>query len=333
MDNLILQRSIMSSKIILLIGFQASTKSSFARNVMQRLSDAVIVSSDTEKNKTAQHLLSMTEKHLEEGKTVILDNTNLTRSGRKQFIDLAKRVHVHIDGHYFKTTYEDCQIRHLTRCYETFGHIPQTGKLPDNQKHPHAFGPCVLYAARKSLEEPTIEEGFTSLHIRQVEPIAWSSDYCHRALFLDIDGTLRQTEHLLYKYPTTVEEVELIHPAEQMRSRLEEFRAAGFQLIGLSNQSGVTRGILTEEKVEQLFERTRSLLGYTKEEFPILYCPHSAIPPSCFCRKPQSGMAMDCIMKLHLNPLNCMMVGDRKTDETMAKRLQIPYQDVSAFWK
>ena len=330
----ILKRIEMHSKIILLIGFQASTKSSFARNIQQRVSNSIIVSSDTEKNKTINHLLSITEKHLEEGKVVILDNTNLTRSGRKHFIDLAKRFHVHIDGHYFKTTYEDCQIRHLFRCYETFGYIPQTGKLLNNEKHPHAFGPGALYAARKSLEEPCNNEGFTTLIIRQVEPIVWNTSiYYHKALFLDIDGTLRQTEHLPYKYPTSIEEVELILPAEKMRTHLEKFRNEGYQLIGLSNQSGITRGIITEEIVEKLFEKTRSLLGYTTKEFPILYCPHSALPPSCFCRKPQSGMAMDCIMKLHLNPLECIMVGDRKTDETMAKRLQIPYQDVSEFWK
>ena len=323
----------MPSKIILLIGFQASTKSSFARSIQQRLTNCVILSSDTERNKTVNHLLSITEKHLEDGKVVILDNTNLTRSGRKQFIDLAKRHHVHIDGHYFKTTLEECQIRHLFRCYETFGYIPQTGKLLDNQKHPHAFGPAALYAARKSLEEPDKTEGFTSLIVRKVEPIVWNPDiYYKKALFLDIDGTLRQTEHLQYKYPTCVEEVELIHPVEQMRTRLEEFRGAGYQLIGLSNQSGITRGIITEEKVEELFEKTRSLLGYTEKEFPILYCPHAAMPPSCFCRKPQSGMAMDCIMKLHLNPHECLMVGDRKTDESMAKRLEIPYQDVATFW-
>jgi D-glycero-D-manno-heptose 1,7-bisphosphate phosphatase len=322
------------SKIILLIGFQASTKSSFARDIQQKISNAMIISNDTERNKTINHLLTITKKYIEEGKVVIIDNTNLTRILRKQWIDLANQLQVKIDAHYFKTTLEECQIRHLFRCYETFGYIPQTGKLLDNQKHPHAFGPAALYAARKSLEEPEKNEGFTTLIIRQVDSIVWNPAIYHqKALFLDIDGTIRQTEHLPYKYPTSIEEVELIRPIEQMRHKLEEFRAAGYQLIGLSNQSGISRGILTDEKVEQLFEKTRSLLGYTKKEFPILYCPHAAMPPSCFCRKPQSGMAMDCIMKLHLNPLACLMVGDRKTDESMAKRLQIPYQDVALFWK
>jgi phosphoglycolate phosphatase-like HAD superfamily hydrolase len=43
-------------------------------------------------------------------------------------------------------------------------------------------------------------------------------------------------------------------------------------------------------------------------------------------------MAMECIMNLKLNPTACLMVGDMKTDDQMAKRLKIPYMDVNEFW-
>jgi histidinol-phosphate phosphatase family protein len=149
---------------------------------------------------------------------------------------------------------------------------------------------------------------------------------------MDIDGTIRETDHLPNKYPTEPSEVQLIHKAEQMRQKLESYRSQGYTLIGLSNQSGIAKGTVTQEKVDEIFERTRSLLGYSAAEFPILYCPHRSMPITCFCRKPQSGMAMDCIMKLKLNPHNCIMVGDMKTDESMAQRLNIQYIDVKDFW-
>ena len=114
--------------------------------------------------------------------------------------------------------------------------------------------------------------------------------------------------------------------------KLESYRKQGYKLIGVSNQSGISKEIVTIEQVDEIFEKTRSLIGYTKEEFPILYCPHRAAPISCFCRKPQSGMAVDCIMKLQLNPKECIMVGDMTTDENMAKRLNIKYYDVKEFW-
>jgi histidinol-phosphate phosphatase family protein len=319
-------------KIIILIGFQASTKSTVTKEILSNISNAVVLSRDTEGG-TTESLVPKAEKLLQDGKVVILDNTNLTKKTRKLFIDLAKQMKVKVDGHYFKTSIEDCQIRHLKRMYEKFGEIYQTGTSPKFKKDPHCFGAVVLFKARKDLEIPTRDEGFSQLIMREVSSITWDkSIYKNKALFLDIDGTIRITEHLPNKYPTHPDEVQLIHPAPQMRAKLEEYRNQGFKLIGVSNQSGISKEIVTEAQVDEIFERTRSLLGYTAEEFPILYCPHRPAPITCFCRKPQSGMAMEAIMKLKLNPEECIMVGDMKTDEEMAKRLCIKYYDVSKFW-
>jgi histidinol-phosphate phosphatase family protein len=319
------------SKIIILIGFQASTKSSIARDIQKNVTNSIILSRDTEGG-TIESLLPKVEKNIKDGKVVIIDNTNPTKKTRKLFIDLAKKLNVPIDAQYIKTTIEDCQIRHLKRMYEKFGQIYQTGTSPEHKKDPHCFGSVVLFKARKDLELPTKDEGFNKIIMRPAGTITWDNKFKNKALFLDIDGTLRITEHLPNKYPTKPEEVELIHPKEQMRKKLEEYRNAGYKLIGVSNQSGISKGIVTEKEVDEIFERTRSLLGYSEEEFPILYCPHRAAPITCFCRKPQSGMAMECIMKLNLNPFECIMVGDMKTDEEMANRLNIKYIDVNAFW-
>lgn len=324
----------MSPKMILLIGFQGSTKSSFAKEIVQSVPDVIVLSKDTEKYKSTEHMVSIAEQHLLDKKTVIIDNTNLTVAARKPFIELGKRLQIKVDGRYFKSSIEDCQIRHMKRMYDLFGYIPQTGKLLHGAKHSHAFGPGALFAARKALEEPKRDEGFHMVIVQEIGPISWDPvTYHKKALFLDIDGTIRETEHLPHKYPTQVEEVQLIHPKEKMRATLDAYRADGYQLIGVSNQSGISKGILTEQKVDEIFEATRSLLGYTEAEFPILYCPHPSMPVTCFCRKPQTGMAMDCILKLGLDPHQCIMVGDQKTDQNMAERLHITYYDVKDFWK
>jgi histidinol-phosphate phosphatase family protein len=326
----------MPPKIIILIGFQASTKSTAVKEILQSVPNAVVISRDKEGG-SVESLLPKVEQCVLDGKVVIIDNTNLTRATRKLFIDLGKRLNVPVDGHYFKTTIEDCQIRHLRRMFDKFGEIYQTGstgkKGPKGAADPHLFGPVVLFKARKDLEEPQKSEGFTHLIMRTVEPISWDRMvYKNKALFMDIDGTIRITEHLPNKYPTTPDEVQLIGEKDKMREKIESYRATGYKLIGLSNQSGIAKGVVTVEQVEAIFERTRQLLGYNNEEFPILYCPHQSTPITCFCRKPQSGMAMDCIMKLRLNPSECIMVGDMKTDEQMALRLNMKYIDVMDFW-
>jgi histidinol-phosphate phosphatase family protein len=318
----------MPPKIIILIGFQASTKSTATKEILENVSNAAVLSRDIEGG-TIESLVPKAEQMLKDGKVVILDNTNLTVKTRKLFIDVAKKCNVLIDAHYFKTTIEDCQIRHLRRMYEKFGQIYQTGQ---GHKDPHCFGPVVLFKARKDLEEPTKAEGFSKIIMRPVAPITWPATHKNKALFLDIDGTLRITEHLPNKYPTHPDEVQLIHPAAQMKEKLDSYRKQGFHLIGVSNQSGITKGTVTVERVDEIFERTRQLIGYSEEEFPIMYCPHQSMPVTCFCRKPQSGMAMEAIMKLKLDPEECVMVGDLKTDEQMAKRLHLKYIDVNAFW-
>ena len=321
-------------KIIILIGFQASTKSTAAQEILSNVSNAVLLSRDAVGGKVEQ-LVTKAEEHIKAGKVVVLDNTNLTKQTRKLFIDLAKQLKVPVDGHYFKTTIEDCQIRHLKRMYQKFGEIHQTGKgtTPESKKDPHCFGPVVLFKARKDLEVPSRDEGFSRLIMRDVPDITWDKTiYKNKALFLDIDGTLRETEHLPNKYPTHPDEVQLLHPSWTMKMKLDRYVKEGYKLIGVSNQSGIAKGTVTQEQVEEIFERTRSLIGFTKEEFPILYCPHQSMPVTCFCRKPQSGMAMECIMKLKLDPEQCLMVGDMKSDEEFAKRLNIKYEDVKQFW-
>lgn len=318
----------MAPKIIILIGFQASTKSTVAKEIQENVQDAVILSRDIEGG-TVEKLIPKAEKAIEEGKTLVIDATNLTKKVRALFIALGKKHKIPVEGHYFKTTIEDCQIRHLKRMYEKFGQIHQTGIARD----PHGFGPVVLFKARKDLEPPTKDEGFKALIMREVPPITWDpKTYKEKALFLDIDGTIRVTEHLPNKYPTHPDEVQLLHDSSAMRNKLESYKSQGYKLIGLSNQSGISKGTVTVEQVDEIFERTRSLLGYSEDEFPILYCPHRSNPITCFCRKPQSGMVMECVTKLKVNPHQSIMVGDMKTDEEMAKRLGIKYYDVAEFW-
>jgi histidinol-phosphate phosphatase family protein len=309
--------------------------------------NAIIISRDIEGG-TVETMVPKAEQHIKDGKVVVIDNTNLTKHTRKHFMEIAQRHNIPVDAHYFNTTIEDCQIRHLRRMYETWGEIYQTGDMPKaampkaampkaampkGKKSPHCFGPIVLFKARKDFEPPTKAEGFRCIVNRPVPPPSWPPNiYKNKALFLDIDGTLRETEHLPNKYPTSPDEVQLIRSKNEMYSKLNDYRTRGYQLIGVSNQSGISKGTVTQQQVDTIFAKTRQLIGFTEEEFPIMYCPHPAGPVTCFCRKPGSGMAIEAIMKLKLNPAECEMVGDMKTDEEFARRLQIKYWDAKDFW-
>jgi D-glycero-D-manno-heptose 1,7-bisphosphate phosphatase len=314
----------------MMVGFQASTKSTKVEELLLKNPGAVRISRDTEGGSLAS-LLPKLELAMKEKKTIVLDNTHLSKEIRRPFIQAAQRNGYQIECIYMKTTIEDCQIRALHRVYQKFKQIFLTGK--SEHKDPHIFPPSVLFAARKTLEEPDMSEGFAKVNTIKVESPTWDPKvYNKKALFLDIDGTLRATEHLENKYPVRDEDVVLIRPPQEMLAKLESYRKQGYLLIGVSNQSGVAKKILTESQATHLFDLTRTMIGYEEADMPILFCPHQSVPISCYCRKPQSGMAMTMIESLGLNPRECIMVGDRGTDKSFAARLGMKYIDVGAFW-
>ena len=111
---------------------------------------------------------------------------------------------------------------------------------------------------------------------------------------------------------------------------MEDFKKKGYLLLGISNQSGVHKGDLTYEKCCQLFEHTNKLLGLDIE---YKFCPHQSAPISCYCRKPQTGIFVDFMLKHKLSRKNTIFVGDMTTDRTAASRFGCQYIDQLEFFK
>jgi D-glycero-D-manno-heptose 1,7-bisphosphate phosphatase len=302
--------------LYMMVGFPASGKTTIAKTY-----DLPILSRDVEGGSCAA-LLPKLEALFKEGKSVVLDNTNLTKEARAPFISLAKKHGIQVHAVYIENTIEDCQVNALVRMWQTRGRL----YLSAGGGNPLPIS--ALFVARKNFEKPTVAEGFD----RIIKPLPYNACFIgSKALFLDIDGTIRRSEHLPYKYPTNPEEVELIRPATTLRQTIDAYRSQGYRIIGVSNQSGIAKGTLTEADAEACFERTRSLLGYTAEEFPIMYCPHRSAPITCYCRKPQSGLFVKAALEYGLDIATSIMVGDLKTDETAAQRLGMRFIHASDF--
>lgn len=320
----------------MLVGYPASTKSTYTRTHYGNSSRVTVLSRDVLGGTTA-NLLPLVEESVNQHKNVILDNTHLTKESRAPFIELAKRLDARIHAIYFKTSLEDCQVRALRRMWQKYSKIFLLGKPPKGnaaENDPGVFPPAALFAARKNLVEPSREEGFDYVSTVVVEPPKWDGrKYKGKALFLDIDGTVRETEHLPFKYPTSPDQVKLIGDVDVMRATLNDYRKQGYMLIGISNQSGIAANKVTEEAVVASFNKTRELLGYTEAEFPIMYCPHGPVPVRCYCRKPQVGIPIMMLEKFKLNPINSILVGDMKTDETVAVRAGMQFILAKDFWK
>ena len=301
--------------IYMLIGYPASGKSTYSLELAKE-TNSIILNRDT-----IGGLVKDLVKLIDKDNDYILDNTNLSIKTRKVFIDKAKELNIDINAIYIKSNIEDCMIRCMNRMYEKYGKIYFEGE--------NDLSPIVLFKSRKELEEPSLDEGFTAIKIIDAKKLEFNN-FNNKCVFLDIDGTLRKTDHLKNKYPTNKNEVELLFDKNIMKSILTKYQNEGYMLYGISNQSGICKNILSIGDVIDCMNETKRLLDI---DFPISFCPHNSFPIKCYCRKPQSGLFLEAIYKYKINPVLSIMVGDRTEDKTSAKRLNMKYMSPIDFFK
>lgn len=148
-----------------------------------------------------------------------------------------------------------------------------------------------------------------------------------RAVFLDRDGVVNQLvvdpESGLPESPTEVEQVALAPGASEALARMS---AAGYLLVGASNQPAAAKGRVPLEQLEAVHARVLELLerdGVRFEQFRV--CWHhpdgvvSGLAGPCRCRKPAPGMLLDAISELDIDPQRSWMVGDSDTDMLAAR--------------
>jgi histidinol-phosphate phosphatase family protein len=132
-----------------------------------------------------------------------------------------------------------------------------------------------------------------------------------RVLFIDRDGVLIVEKDYL-RDPAQVELVAGVPEA------LRAARAAGYALVGLSNQSGLGRGRFTPAQFAAVMGRLEALLadaGCALDAF--FYCPH-APEHGCHCRKPAPGLLEEAARCLAWDAARSWMLGDKISDVDLA---------------
>jgi histidinol-phosphate phosphatase family protein len=127
------------------------------------------------------------------------------------------------------------------------------------------------------------------------------------ALFLDRDGVVIVDRG----YLGDPQQVELLPGvAETMIAAA----AAGYLLIGVSNQSGLGRGLFTAEDLTRVMVRVDEVLARAGTGFDgFYYCPH-APQEACGCRKPAGGLFEQAGESCRWDPARSWVVGDKASD-------------------
>ena len=301
----------MSKEIIVVMGYPASGKTVIAREYEEkgyhRLNrDELGGSLDG----LVQHLVKEND---DKGTTkFVLDNTYPTVESRQSVIQWAKDNDFEIHCKLIDIDIGDALFNASKRLIDTYGKLLMPEEIKKS-KDIGVYPPVVIYKYRKSFEAPTTHEGFSTVEKIKFSRIIDKDTYANKALILDYDGTLRKTKSG-EKYPRTPEDIEIL---PHRTVKLKEYQEKGYILLGFSNQSFVSKGEISEEMAHQCFTYTNELLGVDIE---YEFCPHPAFPQTCFCRKPMPGMGVHFIEKHKLDPSQCIMVGDMKTDNTFADR-------------
>ncbi|NBT30223.1 MAG: HAD family hydrolase [Gammaproteobacteria bacterium] len=140
-------------------------------------------------------------------------------------------------------------------------------------------------------------------------------DSPRKAAFLDRDGVI----NVDHGYVSTWEAFEFLPGAERA---MQSLHRAGYQLVIVSNQSGIGRGFYNEG---DLLVLNRYLATHMRNEFdtPVTgfyHCPHhptEAIGPlrtACDCRKPAPGMILQAAQELDVLLSESLLVGDKASD-------------------
>lgn len=313
----------MSKEIILVIGLPASSKTTYT---LREFPSHHRVNRDTIGGKI-DSLVPYIEKKIKEGHTeFVLDNTHGNIASRAMFVNLAKKHGFSVKCHWIQTSAEDAQFNASLRMVRKYGRILNGAEIKEVQKKgdSNTFPINVIFSFRNSFEKPTLKEGFDEI-VEVPYQRELPAEYSNKALILDYDGTLRETISGNI-YPLTPDDIKILPNRSEV---LADYKKQGYVLLGVSNQSGIHKGVMTEAESRACFERTNEMLGHSID---FRFCPHASGPISCYCRKPCVGFGAEYIEKYKLNPAKCIFVGDLGTDKSFAQRCGFKYYDAEQFF-
>ena len=172
---------------------------------------------------------------------------------------------------------------------------------------------CGLMALK--VEAAFIDIGLPESYARAGEHFAGCKRRRKKGLLvLDRDGTIIEDRN----YLADPSGVKLLPGVVE---GLQAFKAQGFELAIITNQSGIGRGYFSESELEAVNrEVLRQLTAEGIEVDGLWHCPHRP-EQACRCRKPEPELLERALQELGYGPEECLVVGDKACDIELGARL------------
>jgi D,D-heptose 1,7-bisphosphate phosphatase len=135
-----------------------------------------------------------------------------------------------------------------------------------------------------------------------------------KTIFLDRDGTINIEKEYLYK----IEDFEF---EAGVLDALKIFKELKYQVLVVTNQSGIARGYYDEISLKKLNDYMMEIIEKNGGKVEhCYYCPHhsekgiGSYKVQCTCRKPLPGLLLNGIEDYNVNISKSFMIGDKISD-------------------
>ncbi|MPN19649.1 D-glycero-beta-D-manno-heptose-1,7-bisphosphate 7-phosphatase [bioreactor metagenome] len=139
-----------------------------------------------------------------------------------------------------------------------------------------------------------------------------------KTVFLDRDGVINEPA-APHEYIRRWEDFHFIPGSiEAIRALHED----GYQVIVVTNQRGIARGMFTQATLDNLHQKLQDALKEHQTYLDQIYvCPHN--DNECTCRKPQIGLFLAAEREFAIDKAHSWMIGDSLTDIQAGQRYGI----------
>ena len=137
----------------------------------------------------------------------------------------------------------------------------------------------------------------------------------YKLIILDRDGVINEDSEEYIKSPAEW------HAIPGSLEAIAKLNKAGITVVVASNQSGIARGLFTEQTLAKIHKKMQDELAKLGGHIDdIFYCPHHP-DDNCACRKPKPKMFLEVLHKYKIDKKDVLAVGDKLTDVQVAKKI------------
>lgn len=129
-----------------------------------------------------------------------------------------------------------------------------------------------------------------------------------KLIILDRDGVI----NAVHDQPIT--DPEQWKPLPGSMDAIAFLAQSGYDVVVAENMSGIGLGLITMQQLNEIHRKMHTEIQKVGGHLTgIWFCPHT-VDDHCTCRKPEPGMLIDILERLHITSENTWLVGDGLRD-------------------